>query len=187
MNQPMARAAHASWLRRARQILWWSAGLLAVSGAVVTRLGTRWPSVYYMTGSSMEPTMGAQTYFVAWSPANELSRGGLVLFQYQDEDGVFTVLRRLAALPGDTIRMQDGAVIVNGRLQPWPFRILKPDAWRSALSIEPNLYTWGPWVVPPDSLVLLADTRDMMGWPDSRFLGFIPVTAIVASTAAPER
>jgi hypothetical protein len=34
-------------------------------------------------------------------------------------------------------------------------------------------------MVPPDSVVLLSDTRDMLGWPDSRFLGFIPLADIV--------
>jgi hypothetical protein len=33
-------------------------------------------------------------------------------------------------------------------------------------------------VVPADSVVLLSDTRDMLGWPDSRFLGFIPRSEI---------
>jgi hypothetical protein len=28
--------------------------------------------------------------------------------------------------------------------------------------------------VGPDSLFLLSDTRDMIGWPDSRFLGPVP-------------
>jgi hypothetical protein len=28
--------------------------------------------------------------------------------------------------------------------------------------------------------VLLSDRRDMLGWPDSRFLGFIPIDEILA-------
>lgn len=137
-----------------------------------------------MTGASMEPTVAAGEYFLAWSPAPALSRGSLVLFRYEDEDGVFSVLRRLAALPGDTIRMVDGEVILNGRPQRWPFRIIKPEAWRSALAIEPDIYSWGPWIVPRDSVVLLADTRDMVGWPDSRFVGFIPINGIEARAIA---
>ncbi len=127
----------------------------------------------------MEPTVRAGEYFLVWNPPGDLVRGDLVVFRYEDEDGVFHVLLRLAALPGDTIAMREGAIRLNGVPQPWPFRINAPAARRSPLARTDDLHTWGPWVVPPDSVVLLSDTRDMLGWPDSRFLGFIPSTAIV--------
>ena len=149
--------------------------------AVWTRGCTRWPAIYYMTGSSMEPTVRAQEYFTTTSPPGALRRGMLVLFRYEDEDGVFHVLRRLAALPGDTIAMRDGRAVVNGRDQSWPFRIVVPAASRSSLARTGDLYTWGPIVVAPDSVFVLADTRDMIGWPDSRFLGSVPATALLAS------
>jgi signal peptidase I len=156
--------------------------LVACTASLVwmTRGGSRWPSVYYMTGASMEPTIAAERYFLAWNPPGELARGDLVIFRYQEGDSVFHVLRRLAGLPGDTISMRNGAVAVNGVPQPWRFRIIEREAWRSVLARDGNLYSWGPWVVPVDSVFLLADTRDIIGWPDSRFLGPIPRTLIVA-------
>jgi signal peptidase I len=152
----------------------------AVGLLLWTRSCTRWPQVYYMTGPSMEPAVRAHEYFLTLSPVGELRRGMLVIFRYEDEDGVFHVLRRLAALPGDTVAMQDGIAMVNGRVQTWPFRIIVPAASRSPLAKVRDLYTWGPVVVPRDSVYLLADTRDIIGWPDSRFLGAIPVSALVA-------
>lgn len=149
-------------------LLWW------------TRAFTRWPQVYFMTGASMEPAVRAQEYFDTSSPVGTLRRGMLVIFRYEDEDGVFHVLRRVAGLPGDTIAMQDGHAIVNGRDNGVPFRVIKPEAHRSPMAKGGDLLTWGPVVVPRDSVFLLADTRDMMGWPDSRFLGPIPMTAIEA-------
>ena len=56
---------------------------------------------------------------------------------------------------------------------------MTPAAGRSELAIEGRLFDLGPWIVPPDSVVLLADTRDMIGWPDSRFLGFIAIDDII--------
>lgn len=173
-------AAMATTLRRVRIAVWAAIAVVVVVGGWATRLGTRWPSVYYMTGPSMEPTLAAQEYFLAWSPPGTLHRGDLVIFRYADEDGEFHVLRRLAGLPGDTVEMQAGQMLVNGVRQPWPFLVLKPSAWRSTFAIGGNLFTWGPWVVPPDSVLLLADTRDMVGWPDSRFVGFVPREAILA-------
>lgn len=152
---------------------------MGVALAWTTRAGTRWPGIYYMTGPSMEPSLQAGESFLVWSPPGKLSRGDLVVFRYEDEDGVFHVLRRLAGLPGDTITMREGVVLVNGVPQRWPFRIVVPGARRSPLARPTDLYTWRLRPVPPDSAVLLADTRDMVGWPDSRFLGFIPLTDIV--------
>lgn len=161
-------------------ILWIALAALAAAFLWTTRFGTRWPSIYYMTGPSMEPTISAQRYFLAWDPPGALDRGDLVLFRYEDADGVFHVLRRVVAFGGDTVSMHSGTVIVNGQPRSWPFRIVEPAAWRSPLARDSNLYDWGPWIVPADSLMLLADTRDIFGWPDSRFIGWISRDQIVA-------
>ncbi len=155
--------------------------LLAAAALLVgTKFFTEWPQVYYMTGSSMEPAVRAHEYFFTRSPVERLDRGMLVIFRYEDADGVFHVLRRLAALPGDTISMRDGRAIVNGKDDGVRFRIIKPDAHRSPMAKAGELFTWAPVVVPRDSVYLLADTRDMIGWPDSRVLGAIPVANIEA-------
>lgn len=160
--------------------VWVVATAFTVAIGWTTRFGTRWPSIYFMTGPSMEPTVRMEQYFLAWDPPGALKAGDLVIFRFVDPDGEFHVLRRLAGLPGDTVSMRDGVAILNGKPQPWAFRIIEPAAWRSALALNPNLHTWGPMLVPPDSVVLLADTRDVIGWPDSRFLGFIPRRDIIA-------
>jgi signal peptidase I len=155
-------------------VAWTALAAVGIWLGWATRLGTRWPTIYYMTDPSMEPTVRLGEYFVAWSPPGRMERGDLVLFRYEDQDGVFAVLRRLAGLPGDTVAMREGRVVLNGRAQDWTYRIVQLSARRSPLAREEDLYSWGPWIVPADSVVLLADTRDMLGWPDSRFLGFIP-------------
>ena len=160
--------------------VWSVTAVLGVTFGWTTRLGTRWPSVYYMTGASMEPTIAAERYFLAWSPPGALERGDLVIFRFEDQDGVFNVLRRLVALGGDTVTMERGIAIVNGVRQPWGFRIIEQAAWRSAMARGGDLYDWGPWIVPRDSLMLLADTRDIIGWPDSRFIGFVGPADILA-------
>ncbi len=162
----------------------WAVRVLLLAAAALVLIGTRffseWPQVYYMTGGSMEPAVRAHEYFFTRAPAGRLTRGMLVIFRYEDEDGVFHVLRRLVALPGDTIAMRDGHAIVNGRDDGVRFRVLAPATHRSPLARSGELFTWGPVTVPRDSVFLLADTRDMMGWPDSRFLGPVPVTAVEA-------
>lgn len=170
---------HRRSLRRLRVAAWFAVGITLTAALWSTGLGRRWPSVYYMTGPSMEPTLAAGKYFLVWSPVDRLARGDLVLFRYADEDGVFHVLRRLVALPHDTVALDSGAVVLNGVRQDWPFRIASPRVWRSELAIEGRLFDLDPWIVPRDSVVVLADSRDMVGWPDSRFIGFVPVSDIV--------
>ena len=164
---------------RLRATRWFVIGVLTIGGFWATGFGRRWPSIYYMTGPSMEPTLAAREHFIVWNPPDRLAHGDLVLFRYVDEDGVFHVLRRLVALAGDTVAMDSGVVLLNGAVRDWPYRIVTPEVERSELAIEGRLFDFGPWIVPPDSAVLLADTRDMVGWPDSRFLGPIPVGEIL--------
>ncbi len=139
-----------------------------------------WPQAYVMTGPSMQPAVRQGEYFVATGPVRHLRRGMLVIFRFDDDDGVFHVLRRLVGLPGDTVALKDGRAFVNGKPQPWPFRIVAPKAWRSLYVRGENLYTWGPVRVPPDSVVLLSDTRDALGFPDSRFVGPVGIDALEA-------
>lgn len=169
-----------STVRRIRLALWGLAGAFVVALALISRFGTGWPTIYYMTGPSMEPTISAEEYFLTWTPPGKLERGDLVIFRYEDEDGEFHVLRRLAGVPGDTVSMEQGAVYVNRERQPWPYRVIRPRASHSPFARTDNLFTWGPWIVPPDSVLLLSDTRDMIGWPDGRFFGFVPWEVIIA-------
>ncbi|MBI1722273.1 MAG: signal peptidase I [Gemmatimonadetes bacterium] len=170
---------------RVAAVVRWATLAVVLAGAALvlwmTRFFTAWPETFVGSGPSMEPTVRPGEYFTARSPVGELYRGKLVIFRFVHEDGtVFHVLRRLAALPGDTIAMRDGRAIVNGRATNWPYRVLEPRAHSSPLARTADLNTWGPWIVPRDSVFLLSDTRDIIGWPDSRFLGFIPKSALEA-------
>jgi signal peptidase I len=143
--------------------------------AILTRGFTALPSTYYMTGESMAPTLRAGDWFLA-RPLSGLPRPGeLVVMRFQDGDSVFHVLRRAVGLPGDTLAMRDGLLWVNGRAPGWPARVVVPGAERTLDGpIAGTIYNWGPVVVGGDSVFLLSDTRDMIGWPDSRFLGAVP-------------
>lgn len=161
-----------------RLLLWLLAAVL-LGLAVLTRGGTALPATYYMTGSSMAPAVGAGTWFLATAQRGLPPRGRLVLVQWSLDDSLYHVLRRVVGLPGDSLRMIGGALAVNGALAPWPWRVLEPRAARRLDGPIPGTtYDWGPVVVGRDSVFVLSDTRDMNGWPDSRFLGAVPVGRI---------
>jgi len=121
----------------------------------------------------------------------EPRRGELVVFDSVEEPGR-TLVKRLVGLPGDTLAMQHGTLIRDGRPVDEPYAVnVDPDrsesaenrdrmrAWQlphvvgaGARSYRPDLNDWGPLVVPPDSLFFLGDNRD--GSYDGRYWGFVP-------------
>jgi signal peptidase I len=156
--------------------------LLCVLAAliVLTRGFTAFPTTYYMTGPSMEPSVRQGAWFVAQPLRQMPAPGDLVLLEHWIDDTLYHVLRRAVGLPGDTVRMSDGALWVNGHVADWPARIIAPRAERTLDGpVRGTIYNWGPAVVGPDSVFVLSDTRDMLGWPDSRFLGAVPRAQLV--------
>ena len=168
---------------RPRLWRWIPTGLLVaalVALAVLTRGFTAFPSTYYMTGPSMEPSVGQGAWFLARPLGEEPARGDLVLMEHWIDDTLYHVLRRVVGLSGDTLRMVDGVLRVNERAADWPARIIARRAERTLDGPVPGtIYNWGPVAVGSDSVFLLSDTRDMLGWPDSRFLGAVPRERIV--------
>ncbi len=168
--------ADAPWRGRA------FAGLLLVvlaALAAATRGFTALPVTYYMTGPSMAPAVGQGAWFVARPLADLPERGQLVVLEHWIDDSLFHVLRRAVGLPGDTLRMVDGVLCVNGRIAPWPAWVVERRAERPLDGpVAGTIYNWGPVGVGPDSVFLLSDTRDMIGWPDSRFIGAVPAGEI---------
>lgn len=133
------------------------------------------PGTYTMTGPSMEPSVGRGDWFLTRPAPPVLRRGMLVIMAFEDGTEEHRVLRRLVALPGDTVLMSRGTLAVNGRDPGWPGRTIEPRAERGLEGpVRGTVYSWGPVVVGPDSVFVLSDLRDMQGWPDSRFLGAIP-------------
>ena len=157
---------------------WIPTGLLLavlVALAVLTHGLTALPSTYYMTGPSMEPSVSQGAWFLARPFSGMPARGDLVVMQLWIDDTLFHVLRRAVGLPGDTVQMEAGQLRINGRPAEWSARIIKPQAERTLDGpVRGTIYNWGPLAVGPDSVFLLSDTRDMLGWPDSRFLGAVP-------------
>jgi signal peptidase I len=93
----------------------------AVVGAMVAVFGLNWAltdtsqSLYknfYLPSEGMEPTLYKNDRFVAsMRQPSDLRRGELILVR---APGDTIYVKRLAALPGDTIELKSGAVFING-------------------------------------------------------------------------
>lgn len=165
---------------------------------------------FRITSGSMERTMltgdwlfvnkaifGAPIPFThVHTPAfREPRRGDIVVFRSVDTPGL-DVVKRLIAVPGDTVAMKDGTVLLDGVAQSEPYvqhvdaaREETPDVreqmrrWelpyyigRDTLGYFPGLQTWGPIVVPPGRYLMLGDNRDDSM--DSRYWGLVPRDSI---------
>ncbi|RMH03969.1 MAG: signal peptidase I [Nitrospirae bacterium] len=96
-------------------------------------------------------------------------RGDVIVFRYpEDEHKDF--IKRIIGLPGDTIKIRNKVVYVNGNP-------LDDKAYTQHL--DPNIIdghinprdNFGPVTVPPDSYFVMGDNRDHSL--DSRFWGFV--------------
>lgn len=117
----------------------------------------------------------------------EPGRFDVVVFESVEEPGI-NVVKRIIGMPGDTIKMVENVVHINGRPIDEP-HVIRTDptsdpehpqmrAWqgryligRDSRRYRPTLKNWGPLVVPPDSFFVLGDNRDNSY--DGRYWGFL--------------
>ena len=82
-----------------------------------------------------------------WRPFGEPRAGDVVVFHFpQSPDRDF--IKRVVAVPGQTVEVRDGVVFVDGAAVAEPF------------VDDPARYRFGPEVVPADQLFVLGDNRN---------------------------
>jgi signal peptidase I len=129
-------------------------------------------------------------------PYREIHRGDIAVFPGPGQPGVYLV-KRIVAVPGDRLHLQDGVVYLNGVPQREPYithggyepaRDNFPAAGVPPASARP-VPEWPETlrqdlrgrdlVVPPDSYFAMGDNRDVSF--DSRYWGFVPRNNILGS------
>lgn len=115
--------------RVARRVVIGSAVVLGLVLAVpLFALGSGYYRHFYLPSENMAPTLVLNDRVLAsMTGPGELRRGDIVLIAVNDQFYV----KRVAALPGDRIAMQEGVVILNGR--PVAQRFLHEEPYESSL------------------------------------------------------
>jgi signal peptidase I len=128
-----------------------------------------------------------------------VQRGDVVVFKFP-EDATRDFIKRVVALPGETVAVRGEGVYINGRLlevdyttfcgggpytDPTPCTGRPPDRFEAAGSNEgygqdcpssPSPTCYGPKKVPENAIFVLGDNRDNSR--DSRFWEFLPVDQV---------
>jgi signal peptidase I len=117
-------------------------------------------------------------------------RGDVMVFRWP-EDPSKDFVKRVVGVPGDTLAMRDGVLVLNGREQResyvvhndpgadpageafrWQDTVLVRTAEAAHAGYHPSRNNWGPLIVPNKSYFVLGDNRDNSL--DSRYWGFVP-------------
>ena len=75
------------------------------------------------------------------------------------------LIKRIIGLPGDKVQIANGKVMINDKPLIETYLAQKPD------------YTFGPVIVPNDSVFVLGDNRNSSL--DSHYWGFLPIKNII--------
>lgn len=128
---------------------------------------------FFIPSGSMEPTLqiGDRILVSKFSyRIGTIHRGDVIVFHYPLNPGKDFV-KRVVALPGETVELRDGVVLINRE----PIKELYPTALTGGDRACTSNYL--PQKIPTVHLFVLGDNR--CNSEDSRFFGFVPFDNIV--------
>lgn len=106
-------------------------------------------------------------------PIENPHRGNVIVFKFP-EDPSKDFIKRVVGVAGDTIRIENKQVYVNGKPEQNPYAIhVDPRVFPPGQQIRDN---FGPITVPEGKLFVMGDNRDESN--DSRFWGFVDISAV---------
>jgi signal peptidase I len=145
-----------------------------------------WVRAYRIPTGGMEPTVLIGDHLLAdmsmyglrnpfsgsiLSRRREPARGEIIVF-LDPKDRRREFLKRVIALPGETVEVRNKRVLVDGMPLSEPYvRFIEEDSGDEGDPSSPR-DNWGPQLVPPGHLFVLGDNRDNSR--DSRYWGFVP-------------
>jgi signal peptidase I len=111
----------------------------------------------------------------ALTPLRDVERGDIVVFRFP-EDPAVDYVKRVIALPGETVTIRDKVVHVNGKALDESYVSFRdPTVIPSSPGLpEPfrSRDQFGPFTVPPGEYFMMGDNRDDSY--DSRYWGTVP-------------
>jgi signal peptidase I len=105
-----------------------------------------------------------------------VQRGDVIVF-VSPVDPSIDLIKRVIAVPGDTVMVKNGRIFLNGRAMDDPHAYFQmPDRNRTPIDMKDPRDNFGPVTVPPGKLFTMGDNRDNSF--DSRYWGFADMNAV---------
>jgi signal peptidase I len=170
-----------------RAMLEWGS---VVAGALVLAILVRTFlfGAYYIPSPSMEPTLSIGDRIVVNKVSyrlHDVNRGDLVVFTPTGTaaaEGIDDLIKRVIGLPGETVTVADGRVLIDGGMLIEPY--LADPFSTDDLQTVPWCLDGGmaKCTVPADHVFVLGDNRANSR--DSRFFGPVPIDSIAGRAFA---
>jgi signal peptidase I len=148
--------------------------VLVIAGALLVAflIRTFLLAAFYIPSASMLSTLeeGDRVLVNKLSyKLHDVNRGDIVVFERppsEPDNGIVDYIKRVIALPGETVEGRDGRVVVNGRYLNEPY-------------LDEGTVTsdFAPQTIPPDHVFVMGDNREVSV--DSRTFDAIPIDGIV--------
>ncbi len=157
-------------VRRSARVSQWEQVILGVLLAVAMTLFVM--QGFCVSGECMQPHLYTGERVLANKLAYHLDppkRGDIVIFDYpKDTREIF--VKRVIGLPGETVAIQSGQVVIDGKPLPEPYRVFAAHGDMAAQ------------FVPHDQYFVMGDNRDVSD--DSRYWGDLPRHDIIGRAVA---
>ena len=162
----MAEAAKPWWRETIETIVWAFVLAMIIRTFIV--------QAFWIPSGSMIPTLEVgDRVLVAkfWNWFFEPERGSIYVFRYpMDQDRDF--VKRVIAVPGDTVDIKDGVVLINGQPTEEPYV-----KYRDHFTFQPGrFFPEIPFKVPEGQYLMLGDNRPNSQ--DGRYWGFVKASEI---------
>ena len=155
-----------SWKNTANEYL----DSFITSGLIAILLVSYIISPFYVPSSSMEPTFVPVDYIIVNKfiyRFNEPKRGDIIVFSPPHRKKSPDYVKRLVGMPGETLEVKEGKVLINGKELQEPYLIEEH---------RPE-YDYGPVKIPDGNFFMMGDNRNNSE--DSHVWGFLPRKNIV--------
>lgn len=161
----MAAEAVKPWWREAIETIVWAFVLAMIIRTFIVQ-------AFWIPSGSMIPTLEINDRVLVakfWNLFFPPSRGSMYVFRYPlDRERDF--VKRVIAIPGDTVDIKNGVVYINGNPTDEPY-VKNHDRY----TMRPgSVFPQVPFTVPEDKYFMLGDNRGNSQ--DSRFWGFVDIS-----------